>query len=86
MIVSVCIKLEPDVLEALKKPVVGSGGFQSLLKTLNSRLRDDMLVLTLGDLSKITRYVQEYGGGGFQGRLRCIVNDIEQLGESVTGG
>jgi hypothetical protein len=35
---TVTVKLPPDAAEALERPVVGQGGFQSLLRQLQSLL------------------------------------------------
>ena len=47
--------------EALGRPVVGQGGFQSLLRQLQSLPKDGDLTLTPELIAKMVRYVQDYG-------------------------
>lgn len=54
--------------------VTGHGGFQSLCRSLQARLRQSsMLHLDATEFSRIARYSAVYGDGGFQSRLRKIV-------------
>ena len=56
--------------EALARPVRGSGGFQTLLRCLQQARRNGNIILIDGELAeRISRYVADYGNGGFQARL-----------------
>jgi hypothetical protein len=72
----IVIELERDEVEYLRRPVVGSGGFQSLLRHLNAQLVADRLVLTEGDAERLVRYARAYGQGGFQHRLGRVVDQV----------
>jgi hypothetical protein len=65
----------------LARPVVGQGGFQSLLRQLQALLSNGELTLTPELIAKMVRYVQEYGQGGFQGRLDTVLEELKKLGE-----
>ena len=67
--------LPPEAIEALGRPVVGQGGFQSLLRQIQALLVGNELTLTPELIGRIVRYVQDYGGGGVQGRLDTILVD-----------
>lgn len=64
---------------ALSKPLVGSGGFQSLCAKLRSQL-DQHRLLTIypEDAERLERYVNQYGHGGFQGRLWRLLHEDPQ--------
>jgi hypothetical protein len=64
------ITLTPTAVAKLRKPVVGRGGLQSLLRRLQRCIVDDVLVITDAELlERIDRYRADYGDGGFQRRL-----------------
>ena len=63
------IVLSNDEVTLLLKPVVGQGGWQSLLRRLQRQLEGSVLVLGPADVQKIVRYRERYGSGGWQGRL-----------------
>jgi hypothetical protein len=73
--------LPADASEALAGPVVGQGGFQSLLRQLQGLLKDGELTLTPELIGKMVRYVQDYGQGGFQGRLDTVLEQLKKLGD-----
>lgn len=78
------IELGPDALAALRKPIVGEGGFQSLLRTLQSQIADaNVLVLTPDLTEQIARYVHDYGQGGFQGRLETVLEELRKLARAL---
>ncbi len=78
------IELGPDALAALRKPIVGEGGFQSLLRTLQSQVADaNVLVLTPDLTERIGRYVHDYGQGGFQGRLETVLEELRKLARAL---
>lgn len=61
--------LSSDEIGRLLKPVRGQGGWQSLLRKLQSQIEGNVLVLTQEDVARILRYREKYGSGGWQGRL-----------------
>jgi len=65
----------------LGRPVVGQGGFQSLLRQLQSLLKNGDLTLTPELIATMVRYVQDYGQGGFQGRLDTVLEELKKLSE-----
>lgn len=58
----------------LRRPVVGRGGFQSLLRRLQAGLRGRALTVTDADLDRLVRYCAG-PVGGFQRRLRAVIVD-----------
>lgn len=78
------IELGADALAALRKPIVGEGGFQSLLRTLQAQVADaNVLVLTPDLTERIARYVHDYGQGGFQGRLESVLEELRKLARAL---
>jgi len=75
----VVISLTDSEMNYLIKEARGTGGFQSLLRELQTRLSGHDLELSLDDVEKIVRYVRGYRTGGFQGRLAGILSEIENL-------
>jgi len=63
------IKLTDAQVTRIRRPVKGRGGFQSLLRRVQSQIRNNVLTATPGDIEKLRRYSSQYGDGGFQGRL-----------------
>lgn len=63
------IRLSPQALAALSKPVNGRGGHQTLLRRLQRQIDDGVLTASPGDIEKMIRYMLSYGRGGFQQRL-----------------
>ena len=72
----VTIQLTDDEIELLSRPIEGQGGFQDTLKLMQSRLQDDQLSVTEQEAERIVRYVVDYGGGGFQERLRPLADRL----------
>lgn len=69
--------------EAMMRPVVGQGGFQSLLRKLQKAYdRKSRTVTIEGEqIEQINRYSTEYGQGGFEDRLAGIRRDLPRLFE-----
>ena len=80
--VRLAFTLSPDAVGALSRPVVGQGGFQSLLRQIQALLVGNELTLTPELIDKLVRYVQDYGGGAFQGRLDTILDELRTLGSA----
>lgn len=78
----IVITLTQDELDALQRPVSGQGGFQSLLRRLQNQIAGNTLVLNDTDGERLVRYGEKYGQEGFQGRLKRVVQQVqEQLGK-----
>jgi hypothetical protein len=78
--ISIRIQLAPAALEALQRPINGSGGFQNLLRRLQSGLDSNGVLILTPDLAgQVARYVESYGAGGFQGRLETVLGDLVEL-------
>jgi hypothetical protein len=62
----------------LDRHVAGFGGYQSLLRRLQSRINrsNGRLDLYPQDLEKIPRYAFDYGNGGWEGRLIGVFSRI----------
>ena len=74
------IQLNRDALEALQRPVVGRGGFQSLLQQLQAQVQPSgHLELSPELVARLARYAQRYGRGGFQGRLDTVLDELTAL-------
>ena len=71
------VELTPDQVEFLSRPVHGQGGYQSLLSRLQNNMVGSVLTLTQSDCERVVRYATQYGQGGFQERLRSIVEQAE---------
>jgi len=67
----------------------GAGGLQKLLSTLQDQLlpEDGRFVLSLSadQVEKVVRYVQEYGQGGYQDRLRPVYEALYRMGVAFVG-
>jgi HKD family nuclease len=69
----ILVELTGEQIEILNRPVTGSGGYQSLLRRLQDNLNGNLLRLTKNDCERIVRSATKYGAGGFQTRLRSIL-------------
>ena len=72
------IQLDDEMKEYLDKEVVGSGGFQTLIRSLQSCTRNGVLELGKNQIEKIAKY-RKYckGTGGFQGRLKQVYDTLK---------
>ncbi len=73
----IVVELTPDQVGFLQRPLRGQGGYQSLLGRLRSNVDGNRLRLTRADCERVVRYATSYGEGGFQTRLRPIVQLAE---------
>ena len=65
------MQLSPTEIAKFKKPVRGRGGFQALLRRIQSKIDADGIVdLTEKDLEQLVRYSFKYGPGGFEERTK----------------
>lgn len=73
------VRVSPETVKKLRRPIRGKGGYQSLLAHLKEGLRADRSLLVDREVwSRIRRYAKlsaEQGGGGWQRRLGAIVAD-----------
>ncbi len=78
------IKLTDEEAELIKKEARGEGGMQSLLREVQHGIKSDNTVtLTPVQISRIIRYTSNYGGGGFQGRLRGLARALRRVGVTL---
>lgn len=70
------IRLTSDDLSYLERPVTGEGGFQSLLRHLKASVAGTNLVVDDETIEQMRRYAGKYGSGGFQARLREMLDSI----------
>ncbi len=75
----IVVELTPDQVDFLNRRLRGQGGYQSLLARLQSNINRNFLRLTQDDCEKVVRYATQYGQGGFQERLKSIVQLAEQF-------
>jgi|BioPla2DNA2_1021312.scaffolds.fasta_scaffold42515_3 hypothetical protein len=82
------IVLSDEDLAGLKKTVVGQGGFQDLLRRLKGYVVPDSskIEIPISELEPIVRYVELYGQGGFQERLKPLVDPIREIERAVLSG
>jgi hypothetical protein len=84
---TVRVTLSSKEAEPLNRPADPSaGGFESLLADLKAALNPvgDSFELSLrpDQVERVVRYVQSYGGGGAQERLRPVYEQLRRLGPS----
>lgn len=75
----IVVRLEPEQMEFLQRPLRGQGGYQTLLARLQDNMDGDRLRLTRTDCERVVRYGTRYGQGGFQTRLQSIVQLAQQF-------
>lgn len=74
-------QLTPEEAEILRRPVEGEGGWQSLLRELQYRLKDDnTITLPMYTLRRTTSYARDYGGGGFEQALDMVLSAFKREG------
>lgn len=73
------IQLSPTALARLLRPVHGQGGFQQLLRKLQSQLLGSVLTIDEIDAEKLERYSSAYGLGGFQDRTSPSASEVQQV-------
>lgn len=61
------------------RPVQGQGGFQQLLRKLQSQLVGCVLTLDASDAERLERYSSAYGLGGFQDRTSPSSAEVQQV-------
>jgi hypothetical protein len=82
---SLLVQLSEDEAQKVRLPVNGQGGLQSLLRKLQKQLdSENNLTVTADQIEQIVRYSQNYGSGGFQGRLQGVLKEIKRLGIALS--
>ena len=80
----VTLKLTPEEAELINKEIRGQGGMQSLLAEIKKNIQsDNTITLTPTEISRIIRYTSNYGGGGFQSRLRGLARALRRVGVTL---
>lgn len=66
------IMLTPTEVTTLMQHVEGQGGWQSLFRRLQGGYnpKTGEITISTGDVERLRGYCNEYGDGGWQGRLR----------------
>jgi hypothetical protein len=70
------VPLHPDTAAMLRRPIKGRGGFQALMRRIQSGLRGGTLRVSQDDLDALVRAVRGPQAGGFQRRARAILVDV----------
>src|SRR3954471_22380328 len=82
--VTVTIKLSRDAAKALKRPLAGQGGFQSAIRRVQEMLgEDDIIALGIDDIAYLVGLATRYRQGGFQARLRVVLDDLAALAQTL---
>lgn len=80
------VELSEETAAGLSQPVSGEGGFQSLVRALQSRLSGRFLEVDDDTREQIEHYAYDYGSGGWQDLLRQLLEEIERQSGSTEGG
>ena len=72
-------------IEPIMQEPAGQGGFQDLLIKLSTQYSEQRQVLSLyqDDIERLYRYTENYGSGGFQNRIRPLLEKINQVIEDL---
>ena len=74
------LKLDSKSCAAIRRPIRGSGGFQSALKRVQALVSDDCtLSLEADDVAYIRHLALKYRQGGFQARLQGLLAALDEL-------
>ncbi len=67
-------------LAELGKELTGkaSGGFQDLFRSLSATRQGDVQTIDEAQAEKLVRYTTQYGGGGFEERLRTLLVQVRK--------
>ena len=69
----------------LLRKVTGTGGWQSSLRKIQSKIDGNKLTLTADEVDQIVKQAQSYGQGGFQDRLQMVIRAIRRWEASFSG-
>ena len=67
------VELTPEAVALLVKPATGSGGIQSLLRSLQANLDDHTVLLQRKQFERLREYLVNLGGGG-KARLQAVID------------
>lgn len=70
---------DPQLAE-LSKELTGkaSGGFQDLIRSLSATRHGNLQTIDDTQAEKLVRYSTKYGGGGFEERLKTLLDQVKQ--------
>ncbi len=74
------ISITEDIRADILKDVAGDGGFQELMRRLQRGLNGLSLQIDDEDMEKIRRYAEDYKEGGFEDRLKPLLDHLRALG------
>jgi death on curing protein len=73
------VRLSTEESELLNREVRGEGGWNDLVRKLQSKLRPDgSMLLDSDEVARIRKYAMGHGPGGFQNRLRAVLHAINR--------
>lgn len=77
--------LSPEDIEPILKEVSGRGGFQGLIRKLQRQYssEDRSIFLESDDIDRMIRYSHEYGQGGFQDRIKKLIERIKLINDNL---
>ncbi len=82
----VIVELPEEGVELIKRPALGSGGWNSLLRQLQAKLNGNEIDLDLIEIERIIRYSRIRSRGGFQTRFRPLMEELAPLVTAVANG
>jgi hypothetical protein len=71
------IAVSEPLRRRLSAPIVGAGGYQTLVQEIQKRLEGDKLAVDDVLMERIEHYAFDYGAGGWQQLLRDLLAEIE---------
>jgi hypothetical protein len=74
------ISITEGIRAEILKDVAGEGGFQELMRRLQKGLNGLSLFVEDEDIPKIRRYAEDYKEGGFEDRLKPLLDCLRALG------
>ena len=73
------ISITEEIRAEILKDVAGEGGFQELMRRLQRGLNGLSLYVEDEDMPKIRRYAEDYKEGGFEDRLKPLLDHLRAL-------
>jgi hypothetical protein len=74
------ISITDEIRAEILKDVAGEGGFQELMRRLQRGLNGLSLYVEDEDIQKIRRYTEDYKEGGFEDRLKPLLDHLRAQG------
>lgn len=75
--------LSSEDIEPILKEVSGQGGFQDLLRKLQKQIENHSIYLEDSDIDRMIRYSKEYGVGGFQNRMKKLIEKLKIVSDNL---